>query len=746
LRIPLASLFRFFCLGALTLVAIPSSAQRATFDDHQYRSDLPVQIQRMHGEISIDGIVDEPAWEAITPVPWHVYDPAYGAPASQQTEMRVAYDDSYIYFSCRCYDSEPDKVSATTYKRDAWDGNYDQFGLMLDTFNDKENTLMFVVSASGVRIDVAILNDAQGEMPFNIPWNTFWDAEATLTEDGWFAESRIPLSSIRFESQNDIATMGMAMYRFISRSNELHIYPERRKDWGFFSFFKPSVAQEVVFEGVEAEKPTYITPYLLAGTSNSSELNDDETDYLIDKGPTWDVGLDMKVGLTSNLTLDLTANTDFAQVEADDQQVNLTRFSLFFPEQRLFFQERATNFELNFGLINRLFYTRQIGINDDEMVPLLGGAKIVGRIGPWDIGALTMQSGRAHGLPSENFGVVRLRRQVLNDNTYAGAIVTTRLDEDGGENVGLGLDGIFRLRDNDYLTAALVHTFDEEVESGLEATRLRAHLRRESENGFKYSLEYNRAGEDYRPDMGFELREDYSAYQQAVGWGVVGVAGDRFKLMSGLLSSDLYVNNGGSLQTHELTANATVTTWDNFTVLLKLTRWEENLDEEFELSDDVIIPENRYTYSEANLNIQSWQTKRATIVTDIVAGQFFDGNRFTASSTSKWNVSKILELGGTYQYDHVTFDARESFEAHLMRAKLGLTFNRKISVSSFVQYSSDADFALGNFRLRYNPREGNDLYVVFNEALNTDRFAKDPIPPYLDSRALVLKYSYTFVR
>ena len=741
---------RIVAIFACLFLFLPQQAQSqvASFGDHQFRSDTPVGIQRMNGTIVLDGRIDEAAWEENIPMPWQVYDPSYGAPSTQKTELRVAYDDSYIYFSCRCFDTEPDKISATTYKRDAWDANYDQVALMLDSFNDKENTLMFIVSAAGVRIDLTVTNDAQGENPFNIPWNTFWDAETSIGVHGWDAEVRIPLSSIRFNSDGDITKMGLATYRYIARANEMHVYPERRRNWGFFSFFKPSVAQEVVFEKIQPHKAVYITPYALAGTSKSNELNDAETAYEEDSGPTLNVGLDMKVGLTSNLTLDLTANTDFAQVEADDQQVNLTRFSLFFPEQRLFFQERSTNFELNFGLVNRLFYTRQIGINDDEMVPLLAGAKIVGRIGRWDVGALNMQSGREHGLPSENFGVLRLRRQVLNTNSFAGAIVTTRIDEDGGQNIGLGTDGIFRLKGQDYLSLAAVHTFDEEVDSGLDATRLRAHLRRESTEGLRYSLEYNRAGVDYRPDMGFEQREDYSEYKVDGGWGRLGKEGERLKRVEGIAYADMFFSNSSqNLQTRELTTKWTLQSWTDFSVELRASRWTESLDEPFELSDNIEIQVDRYTYNEAQIQVNTWETRAWNTRNFVVLGKFFDGNRFTFNTTPKWNVSKVLELGGTYQYDHIVFDSRDvTFDAHTLRVKVGLTFNRAFSVSSFVQYSSDADFALGNFRLRFNPKEGNDFYLVYNEGIHTDRFAKTPVAPRLGGRTLLLKYSYTFIK
>lgn len=735
-------------LTGLLLFALPAAAQHATFGDHEFRSDQPVSIQRLSGPIELDGRVDEAAWEAITPIPWHVYGPSYGAPSTQETEFRIAYDDEAIYFSCRCWDTEASSIQTTTYKRDAWEANYDQIAIGLDTFNDKENNLLFVLSAAGVRIDVAIFDDAQGDAPFNMSWNAFWDGETTITDEGWFAEARIPLSSIRFNTEGDLSTMGLMTYRYIGRNGEQHTYPERPQDWGFWSFVKPSQDQEVVFEGIESTRPVYFTPYVLAGQSKAASLSDDETEYIVDTDPQFDVGLDLKVGLTRNLTLDLTANTDFAQVEADDQQVNLTRFSLFFPEQRLFFQERKSAFELNFGQSNRLFYTRRIGINDGEMVTLLGGARLVGRIGRWDVGALTMQSARQGDLSSENFGVLRLRRQVINPNSYAGAIMTSRIDEDGGENIGLGADGIFRLRGDDYLTVAAVHTFDEETETGFDATRLRAHLRRDRIDGLTYDLEFNRAGKDYRPDLGFEQRDDYSQYGIGIGFGRVGAEGRQFKRFQSALTSDVYVTNEtGELQTRETTGFIEALGWSDATTRLKATWFVENLEEEFDLSDDIEINTGRYSFIETELGFDSWETKTAIVNSAIIAGRFFDGSRMTFRSSPSWNISKVVQLSGTYQYDRITFNERDlTFNAHTARVKVGLTFNRALSLSSFVQYSSDADFALGNFRLRFNPREGNDLYVVFNEGLNLNRFDRTPVPPYVNARTLVLKYSYTFVR
>ncbi|MDA0379013.1 MAG: hypothetical protein O2899_05935, partial [Bacteroidetes bacterium] len=385
---------------------------------------------------------------------------------------------------------------------------------------------------------------------------------------------------------------------------------------------------------------------------------------------------------------------------------------------------------------------------DGEMVTLLGGARLVGRIGRWDVGALTMQSARQDDLPSENFGVLRLRRQVINSNSYAGAIMTSRLDEDGGENIGLGADGIFRLRGEDYLTLAAVHTFDEETEAGLDATRLRAHLRREKLDGLTYDLEFNRAGKDYRPDLGFEQRDDYSQVGIGLGFGRVGADGRRFKRFQSALTSDAYVTNGtGRLQTRETMGMVEALSWKDAKTTAKATWFVENLEESFDLSDDIEIATGRYSFIETELGFETWTTKPAIATSAIIAGTFFDGSRISLRTTPKWNMSKVVELSGTYQYDRITFDDRDlTFNAHTARLKVGLTFSRSLSLSSFVQYSSDADLALGNFRLRYNPREGNDLFIVFNEGLNLDRFDRTPVPPYVNARTLVMKYSYTFQR
>jgi hypothetical protein len=207
----------------------------------------------------------------------------------------------------------------------------------------------------------------------------------------------------------------------------------------------------VTLEGIRRRNPVYATPYLLGGAGRSHALTPDRSAFLAADQGVREVGLDLKYGVTSNLTLDLTYNTDFAQVEADEQQVNLTRFSLFFPEKRLFFQERGNIFDFEMGGNDRLFYSRRIGMNAGEPVPIHGGARLVGRVGGWDVGLLDMQTAAYGGLPTQNFGVGRVRRQVLNQNSYVGAMVTGRHGA-GADNLVYGIDGLLRVAGQDYLT------------------------------------------------------------------------------------------------------------------------------------------------------------------------------------------------------------------------------------------------------------------------------------------------------
>ena len=279
---------------------------------------------------------------------------------------------------------------------------------------------------------MAIRNDATGGTISSNTWlnrdfNTFWDAAVSQDSAGWYAEIRVPFKSLRFQETDGQVIMGLSAQRKIARKVERLIYPAIPPiaNW---AFLRPSMAQKIVLTGIEPTRTVYVAPYALVGTEGWNELNEQETDYQRQSEFQWNVGGDVKFSITNNLTMDFTVNTDFAQAEADDQLINLTRFSLFFPEKRQFFQERAGIFDFRVGGQSRLFFSRRIGLTDDgQAVPIYGGVRLVGRFDTWDLGALNMQTQPFDSIPSENFGVLRLRRRAFNQYSYVGGMFTSRM-------------------------------------------------------------------------------------------------------------------------------------------------------------------------------------------------------------------------------------------------------------------------------------------------------------------------------
>ena len=705
-------------------------------------------VPRLQGTIQIDGVVDEAAWDAIPPLPAVMQIPTFNEPPSERTEMRLTYDDEYLYFSCRNYDRDIAGIRATSLRRDDGSFTNDWCVIILDTFNDKETTLLFGVSAGGVRTDLVITNDGQSTPNFS--WSTFWDGAAHRNQEGWFAEIRIPFSSLRFQDDAGRVVMGVIAWRRIARKNELIIFPAIPPRWGLLpSLTGASRAQEVVFEDVHRRTPLYVTPYGLGGVGRTRSLNDAETAYDLVIDNASEAGLDVKYGITNNLTLDLTVNTDFAQVEADNQVVNLTRFSLFFPERRLFFQERASVFDFSFGGVDRLFHSRRIGLVEGKRARIFGGARLVGRVGAWDVGFLDMQTDGTATLPSENFGVVRLRRQVFNPNSYVGGIVTSRATVDGGYNAVYGLDGIVRPFGEEYLTWNWAQSFDDADAGGVDVfDRSFARLRweRRGIDGFTYGFDISRAGDTFNPEMGFLSRSDYVRVGDNISYG--WRPGAESILLRHTLTLNGFAfrrNAGGRVESAEVGPQWAFETKAGHILTLAGATIYEDLDELFSLSDDTDVPAGSYTFHTGSLRYQAPNADLFRPNVRIEAGSFFDGWRVSASFTPTWNTSRNLLLSGTYSVDRVRFSQRDqAFTAHVVRGRSQVMVNHALSGVALIQYNSAANIVLANFRIRYNPREGQDLYLVYNELRNTDRFGSIPMLPVVPQRTFLVKYSHTF--
>lgn len=713
-------------------------------------------INRISGQIIFDGKPDESAWEECTTLPLIVHRPNFGTEPSELSEVMVGYDQEYLWIGARLFSRDPGNITSTSKKRDEISRNSDQFGILLDTYDDNENALAFFTMPSGARIDYTVSNDGEGGggggmRSMNYSWNTFWDVETTTDAQGWYVEMRIPFSSLRFQTVNGKIHMGMILNRRISYANELVTFPPIDPKYGFSANVKPSQAHTIEFENIKARKPVYISPYVLGGYSGSWELNDEETAYVQKNQPKLEAGLDVKYSLTSNLTLDLTANTDFAQVEADDQQVNLTRYSLFFPEKRLFFQERSGIFNFSLGgRSDNLFYSRRIGIVDGNQTRIYGGARVTGRVNKWDVGVLNMQTAAYGDTPSENFGVARIRRQVINQNSYVGGIMTSRLGTNGNYNVAYGVDGIVRMFGDDYLDIRFAQTYETGAQNKFfssDPSFLGVTWERRNDEGFAYDLNYTFTGAQMNPEVGFLRRNDIQGGGGRLQYGWIHGETSRFFSNRAMFSARRYSRvSDGSLESMEIAPGWFFNTKGGLGAFLELKYMKEGVDEDFDLADDVMVPAGEYTFSAFEGRIFTPSSKPVSAMIHIEAGGFFDGNIVSVGAEPILNLSASLQLSGEYQYNYVSFpDRDQSMQSHIFRTNILYMYSTKLSASAFVQFNTADDVFIGNFRIRYNPREGNDLYLVYNDYRGF-MVADDVIPeaPSYYNRAIMLKYTHTF--
>lgn len=705
--------------------------------------------QKIEGEIIFDGMPDETAWQNIRPLDVVMNVPEFGKEPTQGSEIMLAYDEHFIYLAGRLFDSEPEKIQAPSKKRDELGLNNDWFGIIIDSYNDNENALAFFTTPSGLRLDMTVFNDAQGDFPISMSWNTFWDVATVQNEQGWFVEMKIPFSSLRFQDDNGKVKMGIITWRWLARSNELTVFPAIPPDWGFWSVFKPSKAKDAVFENVVKKNPVYVAPYVLGGIQQSHKLNEAETAYEKETEPDIEAGLDLKYSLTSNLTMDLTVNTDFAQVEADNQQVNLTRFSLFFPEKRLFFLERESLFDFNMGGPNKLFHSRTIGIDDGEPVRILGGVRLNGRVGGLDLGLINMQTAKTDSLNTMNHGVVRLKKQVFNPFSYVGAMLTNKIDFKGDYSTVYGLDGVFKIGDLHYLTTRWAQSFNDENKAGsmLDAGRFFAFLEKRTYKGLNYVASFSHSGENFSPEMGFLIRENYTRFGGTLKYGWTDLEKSKILRYSiGLDGFGLKSLESKDWESAELRATVDML-FKSGVYIDCYPGWQfENVPDTFKLSDETEIPSGIYRFYNVTGEISSPGTSLFRVTGNYNLGQFYDGTLYSVSADIGWNISPSFLVSLYYQYNKASFkDRNQSLLAHVSRFNLVYMMNTKLSASAFLQYSNTSNKAITNLRMRYNPREGIDLYFVYNDNLNSDRNREVPILPVSGLRTFLVKFVYTFV-
>jgi hypothetical protein len=503
---------------------------------------------------------------------------------------------------------------------------------------------------------------------------------------------------------------------------------------------------------VTSPKPFYLTPYVLGGRSTSTGTST-STQHARE------IGLDARYPLSGNLTLDLTANTDFAQVEADDQQVALDRFPLFFPERRRFFQEGAGLFDFVTAGGGRLFHSRRIGLAPDQQpVRILGGARLVGRIGAWDVGVLDMQTEDTDALPGENFGVLRLRRPVLNASSTAGLMATSYFGG-GRRNLAFGADTSLRVKGDEYVALKWAATTSDErgaseTDTGLAASSIfDAKWERRTQRGLSYTWQFARAGENYQPELGFTPRTNFTTANVVANWFLYTDSHKYFRrVYPGALAFTTFRNTDKELE------SGTYAFWVQWDTKSGGGGWvepkwfHENVLTPFVIGNRVHIPAGAYDF--ADLQVAYFMPSGARMRTDVDfrTGTYFDGRRTQVVLSPTWNVSRHLELGAAYQLTRLRFDARhEEVDIQLLRLLVRTALNSRASGNAFVQYNSTTQRVDLNLRLRYNVSEGTDLWIVYNEGLDTERDFIGPgaglseqRSPLSLSRAFIVKYSHTF--
>lgn len=709
-------------------------------------------VSRLSGEIHYDGIPDEEAWESVDPFPLVMLTPVEGNETSEITDARLCFDDNYLYLGAHLHMKDVSKLQAVGKKRDYMGMNCEWFGISLDTYNDKESSMIFLTNPNALRTDCAIRNDGtviEENEPVNFNWNTFWDAKTRLDESGWHCEIRIPVSSLRFQDRKENVVMGFNLLRWIPYLNEMDVFPPTQYKWGDYSHIKPSQYREALFPGLHSKKPLYITPYLLAGFKENYKLNAQEDAYDYESGPIIEPGLDLKYGINPNTTLDVTLNTDFAQVEADDQQFNLTRFALYYEEKRVFFLERASIFDFNLGGANTLFYSRRIGLHEGEPVRIWGGARLVSRSGNWDLGFLDMQTAAFNELPSENFAVFRVKRNVVNDYSYAGGMITSRIGVNGNYNLAYGLDCNIKIFKDDYITFRWAQTFENGRPNNpfsLNPTRWMASWVKRKDRGFAYDLMATYSGTDYNPGIGFQLFENYWVAKGTLKYTFIPAEDSKIK--DQIYSTQHYNITG--LQEEELLSWFSNLQWrinlkNGFIGIAAANYNYEFLPDTFRILDPVYIPAGRYNFIDGLATIYTPMARPFYIISNFAAGQYYDGIKISPEITPTWNASPGFELSGFYHFDYVKFTRRnQQLQNHILGIKALYMLNTKISFSAFVQYNTAIDKVITNFRFRYNPREGSDLYIVFDEGRNTYLEREIPIRPPISERSIMVKYTYTF--
>ena len=717
---------------------------------------VTVRAVRLTEPLNVDGVLDEAVYQTPPITGFLQIVPLEGQPATEKTDAWVFYDDDNIYLVCRCWDSAPpEEWIANEMRRDAQGvRENDLFGALFDTFHDRRNGFNFYTNPLAARADQRITDEGSP----NRDWNTVWSVRTGRFEGGWTAEMAIPFKSLRYRSGED-QTWGIQIRRGIRRKNEfVYLTFVPASAGGGPAITRVSAAADLVgLDLPPAGKNIEIKPYAIS--SLKSNLTQDG---VIDNDADGDFGLDLKYGITANITADLTYNTDFAQVEVDERQVNLTRFSLSFPEKREFFLEGQGLFDFGRGgrgggggggggggrggpgggggfggggSAPTIFYSRRIGLSGGEAVPIIGGGRVTGKAGRLGFGMMNLQTKNVAGVtPETNFSVVRVKRDILRRSNI-GALLTNRSKsvEVDGTNQVYGVDGTFNFGQEMSFSGFYAQSRTPGLNSDNESYVGRANYR-----GDRYGLtaDYTVVGDNFNPEVGLVRRDNFRRYSTSARFSPrprsiesirqfrLFVRYERIEsLDGGVLETEVW--NGGPSVEFENSDRLSVFGAVNF----------ERLEVPLQVSSGVSVPVGDYDFKSVSFQYGFGAQRRVSGSLSFQIGEFYDGTlRSLQYSRGRISVLDRFSLEPSVSFNDVKLPARD-FTTTLVGLRADYAFSPLMFVGGLVQYDSDSDSFSSNLRFRWEYAPGSEFFAVYTD----ERSTLESGIPEIETRAFVLK-------
>jgi hypothetical protein len=731
---------------------------------------ITIRATRVEG-LDLDGRLDEQVYRTVPPIEHFIQqEPNEGQEATERTQAWLFFDDEYFYVSVRSFDSAPERLVANELRRDNFNiFQNDNITISIDPLYTRRSGVFFQTNALSAQRD----QEVQDERSNNNDWNTIWRTRSRILEDGWSMEFAIPYSSLRFRAAGP-QVWGFNLRRVIRWKNEhVSIAPIPASATARAMYKFDIMATVVGVETPTVRRPLDFKPYAIAAsTTNLAAATPFRND------PTADAGFDVKYSLTNSLVADVTFRTDFAQVEEDQQQVNLTRFSLFFPEKRDFFLEGQGLFSFAGGQGGRggggggptpvVFYTRRIGLGPSGEVPIIAGGRVAGRAGKFGIGLLSIQTESGESDASDastNFSVIRLRRDVLR-RSNVGFIATRRTPGDGLANMVLGADGNFWFFNNLTVTGyfaasdtegakapslqpsptegAKAPSLQPSLTEGAEAPSLQSSLHRRSsyrgefdyqpdQYGFRY--EHLLVGSGFQPEMGFLRRQ---AFRRNFVSGRVSPRPATGPVRRHVFEAELdYItgSDDGALETREAQASYTAELRGNDEFGLTYTRSYEVLREGFNVVPGRPIPAGAYHFADVGARYQFGAQRRVSGTLSASTGSFYDGTNSSVGYNGNVELSSRFKLEPGLSVNWIDIPAGR-FRTAVTSVRASYMFSPYMALSTLVQHNSTGATLGSSVRFRWEYAPGSDVFVVYSDGRDTrigDRF------PGLVNRTFVVK-------